>query len=103
MRVFVGLFALTICLPAMAADIGNQGHVQFYSEATGAPVAAPGKQCRGTTSYLAGKSGIYRGPPLTPHKLTELPPAKGYMAVVREINGCDAPMTMVEYRQGPRR
>ena len=103
MRVLAGLFALTMCMPATAADIGHSGHLQFYSEATGAPVPTPGAQCRRTTSYLAGKSGAYRGKPLTPRKLTELPPARGYMAVVREIGGCDAPLTMVEYRTAPRR
>ena len=102
MRVLAGLFALTMCMPATAADIGHSGHLQFYSEATGAPVPTPGAQCRRTTSYLAGKSGAYRGKPLTPRKLTELPPATTYMAVYRHIGVCDDPLTMVEYRN-PRR
>jgi len=68
-----------------------------------APVSDRSKTCHRTTGYLADKSGIYRGAPLTPRKLTELPPAQGYMAVFRHIDGCEAPLTVVEYRQGPRR
>ena len=59
-------------------------------------------QCPHTTSYLAEKIGTYRGKPLTPKKLNELPPATGYMAVYRHIGGCEVPLTMVEYR-GPKR
>ena len=58
----------------------------------------PNGQCPHTTSYLADRSGLYRGQPLTPRKLTELPPATGYMAVFRHIGDCEAPLTMVEYR-----
>jgi hypothetical protein len=41
-----------------------------------------------------------RGDRIAPRKLTELPPAIGYMAVYRTINGCEVPMTVVEYRTG---
>lgn len=57
------------------------------------------KACRRTSSYYAWQPDKR----VQPRKLTELPPARGYMAVVREIGGCDAPLTVVEYRQGPRR
>ena len=53
--------------------------------------------------YVAGANGIYRGEPLAPQKLTELPPATVYMAVARHIDGCDAPLTMVDYRLPRRR
>jgi hypothetical protein len=33
-------------------------------------------------------------------KLDELPDATGYMAVYRTVDGCEVPMTVVEYRQG---
>ena len=36
--------------------------------------------------------------PLTPKKLTELPPATAFMAVYRHIGGCEAPLTMARYR-----
>jgi hypothetical protein len=59
--------------------------------------------CPRTTSHLADASGLYRGKPLTPRKLTELPPGIAYMAVYRHIGGCEAPLTMVEYRNPRRR
>jgi len=37
-----------------------------------------------------------------PPPRTELPPAVGYMAVYRTVNGCEVPMTIVEYRTGRR-
>ena len=55
--------------------------------------------CPRTTKYYAWR----RGEPLKPKKLTELPPATTYMAVVRQIGGCDAPLTEIEYRGGNRR
>jgi hypothetical protein len=66
-------------------------------------VKAPAANCPHTTSYLADKSGLYQGKPLTPRKLTELPPATAYMAVYRHIGACEAPLTMVEYRNPRRR
>jgi hypothetical protein len=56
------------------------------------------RTCPRTTSYLADKSGLYQGQPLRPRKLTELPPGTAYMAVYRRIGGCEAPLTMIEYR-----
>jgi hypothetical protein len=67
------------------------------------PSSDRSRSCPRTTSYLADKSGLYRGKPLSPRKLTELPPATTYMAVYRHIGLCEAPMTMVEYRTGARR
>lgn len=46
--------------------------------------------------------GVYGNHPLTPKKLTELPPATAYMAVYRHVAGCEAPLTMADYRN-PRR
>jgi outer membrane protein assembly factor BamE (lipoprotein component of BamABCDE complex) len=70
------------------------------------PLPRPGSRvnanCPRTTSYLADTSGIYRGSRLAPRKLNQLPPGTTYMAVYRRIDGCDAPLTMVEYRN-PRR
>ena len=58
--------------------------------------------CPRTTSHYAGMGSMYRGQPLVPRKLAELPPAIGYMAVYRTVNGCEVPMTIVEYRTGRR-
>ena len=60
-------------------------------------------ECPHTTSYLAEQSGLYQGQPLTPRKLTELPPATTYMAVYRHIGACEEPLTMAEYRSQGRR
>ena len=70
------------------------------------PAVAAGPQpanCPRTTSYLADQSGMYQGKPIAPKKLTELPKATTYMAMLRRINGCEAPLTMVEYRNPRRR
>ena len=52
--------------------------------------------CPRTTNHYAAEPGK----PLKPRKLTELPPAIGYMAVYRTVNGCEVPMTIIEYRTG---
>ena len=91
MRVLIALSALAIAVPAAAAGpiVNLTGR------------ASP--QCPKTSSYVAGETDIYRGLPLAPRKLTELPPGKGYMAVYRRMDGCEYPMTMVEYRNPRRR
>lgn len=94
MRVLTALLAVTLAAPLIAATAASP------SNAT--PGAAPDSECSRTTSYLAGQTGNYRGRPLMPKKLTELPPAIPYMAVHRHIGSCEAPLTMVEYRN-PRR
>jgi hypothetical protein len=92
MRVPAILLALTMAVPAMAADRAPVGGA-----------IAPDAHCPRTSSYLADKGAFHRGPPLAPKKLTELPPAIGYMAVYRRIGGCETPLTMVEYRRPQRR
>jgi hypothetical protein len=72
---------------------------QLPAAASAAP-AEQSRSCPRTTSHYAWDTSK----PLAPHKLTELPPGKAYMAVYRRIDGCEFPMTMVEYRtQGRRR
>jgi hypothetical protein len=92
MRIAPILLILAMSAPAMAAD-----------RSPAAKVTQPAPHCARTSSYLADKSSLYHGGPLAPRKLTELPPAVGYMAVYRQIGGCDAPLTMVEYRRVQRR
>lgn len=41
------------------------------------------------------------GRPLKPHKLTELPPANAYIAIVRNDGHCDVPV-IVRYNMGGR-
>ena len=84
MRVPLVLSVLALAVPAAAA--GPSAHDD------GA------KACRQSTPSLASQGTRYSGKPLTPQKLTELPPAMVYMAVDRRIGGCEAPLTMVDYR-----
>jgi hypothetical protein len=65
------------------------------------PAAGPQPNCPRTTNFVAREPGE-PGRPLKPQKLTELPPGIAFMAVYRHIGNCDAPLTMVEYRN-PRR
>ena len=52
--------------------------------------------CPEARSHMADESGDWRGKPLKPRKLTELPPADAYAAVLRrDARGC---MVMVKYR-----
>jgi hypothetical protein len=41
------------------------------------------------------------GKPLKPHKLTELPPANAYIAIVRNDGRCEVPV-IVRYKMGGR-
>jgi hypothetical protein len=56
--------------------------------------ASSADKCRPTVPYYAYRSGE----PLKPRKLTELPRGVAYMAVFRHIGTCEAPLTMVDYR-----
>ena len=85
------LFAVALMTaPAPAAAVATPDHSRK-------PFASA-PNCPRTSSYYAWR----RGEPLKPQKLTELPPATTYMAVVRTIGGCDAPLTLIEYRGGNR-
>ncbi len=67
------------------------------------PVINPspeGALCPETPMSLARKMGK-RPPRAIP--LTKLPPAQSFMAVDRRVDGCPAPLTMIEYRSGTRR
>ena len=50
--------------------------------------------CPRTTSHIAGAGSLYRGKPLTPQKLTELPDANFYLSVYRRIDGCEVPIVV---------
>lgn len=96
MRVHAALAVLLTTLPVAAFAAPPSQSPEPASASTAS-------HCPRTTSYLADKSGLYRGQPLKPRKLTELPPATTYMAVFRHIDGCEVPLTMVEYRNSGRR
>lgn len=94
MRVAAAVSILSVLIPLTAVTAAGEGRP--------ASSASSASHCPRTTSYLAEKSGNYRGQPLMPKKLTELPPATAYMAVYRHIGACEAPLTMADYRN-PRR
>jgi hypothetical protein len=56
--------------------------------------------CPETPMSVARKIGT-RPPHAIP--LSKLPPAQAFMAVDRRIGGCEAPLTMTDYRNPPRR
>ncbi len=59
--------------------------------------ATPKAECRTTSVHQA--SPFNRADPVRPRKLNELPPATGYKAVYRTIDGCEVPLTVVEYQR----
>jgi len=64
------------------------------------PTAAqmkPKAECR--TSSVHQASPFNRADPVRPRNLGELPPATGYKAVYRTIDGCEVPLTVVEYQR----
>ena len=95
MRVAAALLIVSALAPVTAAGARSP-------EATRSSGSSPAFHCPRTTSYFADKVGVYRSQPLRPKKLTELPPATAYMAVFRHVGGCEAPLTMADYRN-PRR
>ncbi len=54
----------------------------------GKAAAPPGTNCDWDLSHMATNTGKR----LLLRKLTELPPAKGYYAVVHQVNGCPSPV-----------
>jgi hypothetical protein len=101
MRLPAIALAIAISAPAPAAGPAPPQAVETPFEQ--APLTAQkADNCPRTTSHYAGRGSIYQGAPLAPQKLTELPQAVGYMAVYRTLDGCENPLTMVEYRTGRR-
>jgi len=90
MRVSSAAMLLMLAAPAIATAAPR-----VHSLVHGPKTAS---DCRRTSTYVADSSGVYRGQPLTPRKLTELPPATAYMAVYRQIGDCEVPLTMSAYR-----
>ncbi len=93
MRLFSLMILAAIAAPSPAAPAAP----------VTAPTAPAQANCPRTVSHYAGQGSMYRGDRLAPKKLAELPPAIGYMAVYRTVNGYEAPMTVVEYRNDRRR
>lgn len=95
MRVFLlAPLLLAQASQAAPADVAGEGPPPAVERP-----AAPGKpECRKPASHDADARSAWRGEPVKPRKLAELPPAVSYMAVYRMVNGCEVPMTVTEYR-----
>lgn len=95
MRVPAALIAMLISLPLIGADSAPQ-------PTTGA-ATDPHATCVRTNNHFAQdprhNPGGDRSERLQPQKLNQLPGGIPYMAVYRHIGGCEAPLTMVEYRK----
>jgi hypothetical protein len=94
MRVHAILMIAALSLPSTVSGAQSENHSVARS---GTP-----SDCPGAATYLAEKLKAFRGQPLKPRKLTELPPAIAYMAVERHIGHCEAPLTMADYRRARR-
>jgi hypothetical protein len=84
MRALLALSALALATPATAEKL--------------APPAGQSATCQPVSPYLARDGGDYRGKRLAPQLLNQFPPATTYMAVYRHIGGCEAPLTLSDYR-----
>jgi hypothetical protein len=91
------MLALGICGTAAPAGPARIDAVQVPPAPKPLAEQSPAS-CPQTTSYFAGTGSAYQGDRMAPKRLTELPPAVGYMAVYRTVDGCEVPMTVVEYR-----
>ena len=86
------LFPLAMALAVLAQAASGQR-----------PALVDPVKCPNSTSHMAGKGGKWRGDPLKPRKLAELPPAETYAAVVRQDErGCPVPVLYRDVRAARR-
>ena len=97
MRLLFLVLALPLFIPAATTAQTPAPAIQTPQNSA---LGATGSNCRKTTSYRAEVGSAWRGGPVNPRRLTELPPAESYKAVYRTVNGCEEPMTVAEYQRG---
>lgn len=62
----------------------------------------PGSDCATASSHMAGRGSAWSGDPVTPKKLTELPPAETYAAIYQlDGEGCMVPVMYRDVRARP--
>ena len=83
-------------VPVMVTPPADKGHINPNRSAALA-------QCPPTAAQMAADRARKQGGGELFRKLTDLPPGQTFMAVYRLKDGCEDPMTMVEYRNGKRR
>lgn len=94
-------FAASAAAPAIAVPKAPSEMISF-PDAGRVPVVDPYSADRRSCPRTPFDEAARRGGKLMLHKLTELPPATSYMALWRHVDGCVAPLTMVEYRNSRR-
>ena len=99
MRLLFPVLALPLLVPAASSAQMPAPAVESPQDSARA-IASTGNNCRKTASYRADGTLAWRDDPVTPKRLTELPPAESYKAVYRTVNGCEEPMTVAEYQRG---
>ena len=96
MRLLLPVLALPLLVPAASFAQPGPPLVQSPRDFARARSAT---ECRKPSSYQANGGSAWRGGPITPKKLTELPDATSYKAVYRIVNGCEEPLTVAEYQR----
>ena len=86
----------------LLVSVGLMAASAFAQQAGNTPVINPmpeAEVCPETPMSVARKQGQR----LRSTPLNKLPPGQAFMAVDRRINGCPAPLTMIDYRNPRRR
>ena len=90
MRLLFPVIALPLLIPAASVAQALAPTVPARDMPAINPLAQDQLSCPPTSRYEASK----RGGKLGPQKLNELPMADGYKAVLRQIDGCNAPIVV---------
>ena len=99
MRLLFPVLALPLLIPG-ATSAQTPAPAVESPQSNPRAIASTGGNCWKTISHRAERSLAWRDDPVSPKKLTELPPAESYKAVYRTVNGCEEPMTVAEYQRG---
>jgi hypothetical protein len=103
MRLLFPVLVLPLLVPAATSAQTAAPAAGASPQNTARAILSTGSNCRKTTSYRADGTLAWRDEPMTPKRLTDLPPAESYKAVYRTVNGCEEPMTVAEYQRGDTR
>ena len=94
MRFIALAVAAVLFATATPAEMGPQPLRPKALEAFGSARS----DCSPTVAQRLAKQVQQQDGPQLFHRLDKLPPATAYAAVVRKVDGCEVPLTMVEYR-----
>jgi hypothetical protein len=77
----------------------TSNHVVSAPSAAGQALSGFDERCTNPTRHHARKGSVYRGEPIRPQRLTELPKGEAFAAVYRLENGCAVPVLYRSVRQ----